>query len=224
MPSLVMSHASHSLLDQTCRVAVSGRSSMARARRAVGHLRVGLLERDGGLTYQYSAFGVPGLGFKRGLREDLVIAPYATALAAMYDAHAAAAQFRSPGAVPAARAPTASTRRWTSRRHAVPEQRSAAIVRAYMAHHQGMALVALANMLLDSGDAPALPSPSAGPGRRAAAAGAHAARHRRDAHARAATEPPPRLLGVVPPTAPRVPRAAAAHARRASAVATAATR
>ena len=39
--------------------------------------------RDIDFTYQYSSFGVPGLGLKRGLSQDLVIAPYATALAAM---------------------------------------------------------------------------------------------------------------------------------------------
>ena len=43
--------------------------------------------RDLELTYQYSNFGVPGLGLKRGLGENTVIAPYATALAAMVDPH-----------------------------------------------------------------------------------------------------------------------------------------
>ena len=45
--------------------------------------------RDIDFTYQYSSFGVPGLGLKRGLSQDLVIAPYATALAAMVDPAAA---------------------------------------------------------------------------------------------------------------------------------------
>jgi len=36
------------------------------------------MPRDIDFTYQYSSFGVPGLGLKRGLSEDLVIAPYAT--------------------------------------------------------------------------------------------------------------------------------------------------
>src|SRR4030095_13928075 len=46
--------------------------------------------RDLGLTYQYSNFGVPGLGLKRGLGEGMVIAPYAPALAAMIEPDAAA--------------------------------------------------------------------------------------------------------------------------------------
>ena len=49
--------------------------------------------RDLDLTYQYSNFGVPGLGLERGLSEDLVVAPYATALAAMIDPRAAARNF-----------------------------------------------------------------------------------------------------------------------------------
>ena len=40
---------------------------------------------DANLNYQYRAFGVPGLGFKRGLMDDLVVAPYASALALMID-------------------------------------------------------------------------------------------------------------------------------------------
>ena len=49
--------------------------------------------RDLEFTYQYSNFGVPGMGLKRGLSEDAVVAPYATALAAMVDARAAAQNF-----------------------------------------------------------------------------------------------------------------------------------
>jgi cyclic beta-1,2-glucan synthetase len=45
--------------------------------------------RDLNFTYQYSNFGVPGLGRKRGLSEDIVIAPYATGLDSMIDAEAA---------------------------------------------------------------------------------------------------------------------------------------
>ena len=55
--------------------------------------------RDKELTYQYSNFGVPGLGFKRGLSENVVIAPYATALAAMVDPAAATANFARLAAI-----------------------------------------------------------------------------------------------------------------------------
>ena len=55
----------------------------------MGHFRIGLQPADVHLNYQYRAFGVPGLGLKRGLAEDLVIAPYATAMALMVAPEAA---------------------------------------------------------------------------------------------------------------------------------------
>src|SRR5439155_745578 len=51
-----------------------------RARRPLGISESAYNVRDLELTYQYSNFGVPGLGLERGLSEDLVIAPYATGL------------------------------------------------------------------------------------------------------------------------------------------------
>ena len=77
--------------------------------------------RDLELTYQYSNFGVPGLGLKRGLGENVVIAPYATALAAMVDPRGRARELRAAGARSARAAATASTRRSTSRRARLPE-------------------------------------------------------------------------------------------------------
>ncbi len=55
----------------------------------------GFNARDLEQTYQYSSFGVPGLGLKRGLSEDIVVAPYATALAAMIDPSCSGAQLRA---------------------------------------------------------------------------------------------------------------------------------
>ena len=49
------------------------------------------------MNYQYRAFGVPGLGLKRGLAEDLVIAPYASVLALMVAPEAACANLRATG-------------------------------------------------------------------------------------------------------------------------------
>ena len=104
--------------------------------------------RDLEFTYQYSNFGVPGLGLKRGLGENAVIAPYATALAAMVDPRAAARNFARLAERRRAR-PLRLLR--GARLHAVrvPEGKSVAIVRAFMAHHQGMTIVAIANALLD---------------------------------------------------------------------------
>ncbi len=94
MPSLVMRAPAGSLLEQTSRLIV---------RRQIAYgaslgLPWGISEsayniRDLELTYQYSNFGVPGLGLKRGLGESAVVAPYATALASMVDPAAAARNF-----------------------------------------------------------------------------------------------------------------------------------
>ena len=86
MPALVMRSPADSLLSQTY-VQVVLRQIEYGAERGVpwGISESAFNARDIDFTYQYSSFGVPGLGLKRGLSQDLVIAPYATALAAMVD-------------------------------------------------------------------------------------------------------------------------------------------
>src|SRR5687768_18273443 len=88
--------------------------------------------RDLQQTYQYSNFGVPGLGLKRGLSEDVVVAPYATALAAMFEPHAAVRNFallESAGA--RGRHGFYEAIDYTATR--LPEGARLAVVRAYMA-------------------------------------------------------------------------------------------
>ncbi|HZL06434.1 MAG TPA: glucoamylase family protein, partial [Coriobacteriia bacterium] len=105
--------------------------------------------KDVELTYQYQAFGVPGLGLKRGLSEDVVVAPYATALAlpvAPREAIDNLARLAREGALGYYGYYEAVD--YTPGR--VPAGRERAIVKAYMAHHQGMSLVALGNMLTNN--------------------------------------------------------------------------
>ncbi len=104
--------------------------------------------RDKEFTYQYSNFGVPGLGFKRGLSENAVMAPYATALAAMVDPAAATANFATL-AERGGRGRYGFYEALDFTPSRLPEGQSQAVVRAYMAHHQGMTVVAIANALLD---------------------------------------------------------------------------
>src|SRR5687767_3869046 len=100
------------------------------------------------MTYQYSNFGVPGLGLRRGLSDDVVIAPYATGLAAMIDSRAAVQNFRRLAAAGAMGAyGFYEALDYTVARR--PDGVEAAVVQAYMAHHQGMVLVAIANALHD---------------------------------------------------------------------------
>jgi cyclic beta-1,2-glucan synthetase len=147
MPALVMRSPSGSLLGQTYHFIVR-RQRRYGAERGVpwGVSESAYNVRDLELTYQYSNFGVPGLGLKRGLSEDIVVAPYATALAAMIDPAAAAQNFTHLAAAGASgRYGFYEALDYTAVR--VPEDQRVAIVRAYMAHHQGMSLVALANVL-----------------------------------------------------------------------------
>jgi cyclic beta-1,2-glucan synthetase len=147
MPSLVMRAPLGSLLEQTARLAVR-RQIRYGAEREVpwGASESGYFVRDLEMTYQYSNFGVPGLGLRRGLGEDVVVAPYATGLAAMIDPAAAVRNFRRLEEAGAGGAyGFYEALDYTPAR--LPAGTRVAIVRAYMAHHQGMLLVALANTL-----------------------------------------------------------------------------
>jgi cyclic beta-1,2-glucan synthetase len=149
MPALVMRSPEDSLLSQTYAQIVFRQIEYG-AERGVpwGISESAYNARDIDFTYQYSSFGVPGLGLKRGLSQDLVIAPYATALAAMIDPSAAAQNFArlaKAGALGSYGFYEALD--YTSSR--LPEGEDVAVVRAFMAHHQGMSLVAIADTLKD---------------------------------------------------------------------------
>jgi cyclic beta-1,2-glucan synthetase len=149
MPSLVMRAPAGSLLERTSRLIVRRQIAYG---RSLG-LPWGISEsayniRDLELIYQYSNFGVPGLGLKRGLGESAVVAPYATALASMVDPAAAARNFvKLAGIGACGRYGFYEALDYTPSR--LPENASVAIVRAFMAHHQGMTIVAIADALLD---------------------------------------------------------------------------
>jgi cyclic beta-1,2-glucan synthetase len=149
MPSLVMFTPRYSLLDQTCRLVVKRQIEYGKERGVPwGVSESAFNGRDLFFTYQYSAFGVPGLGMKRGLGEELVVAPYATALGAMYLPHDAVANFvrlEKEGAL--GRYGFYEALDFTPLRLA--EGQRVAIVRCYMAHHQGMSLVAFSNVVHD---------------------------------------------------------------------------
>src|SRR5881409_3960281 len=95
MPLLVMQSYPGTLLDQSCRMAVHRQMEYGRQQGVpwgISESAFNLVDRHG--NYQYKAFGVPGLGLKRGLGDELVVAPYATALAAMFDSPQSAANLR----------------------------------------------------------------------------------------------------------------------------------
>ncbi len=102
---------------------------------------------DAGGDYQYRAFGVPGLGIKRGLSDDLVVAPYASALALCALPRAAVLNLKALEKLEAL-----GTFGFYDALDFTPSRRFGphrfVAVRTYMAHHQGMTLVAIANVLM----------------------------------------------------------------------------
>jgi len=149
MPALVMRFPTGSLLSRTYELIVHRQIQYGAERGTPwGVSESAYNARDLNLTYQYSSFGVPGLGLKRGLIDDVVIAPYAAALAAMIDPEAATQNFaRLAEAGGKGTYGFYEALDYTGTR--VPEGKDVSIVRAYMSHHQGMSLVAIANVLND---------------------------------------------------------------------------
>jgi cyclic beta-1,2-glucan synthetase len=156
MPSLVLRSYPDTLLDETCRRAVRRQRDYAAERGvAWGISESGYALVDHLGNYQYKAFGVPGLGMKRGLADELVVAPYASALAALVHPTAAAANLRRlarEGLLAELGFYEAIdfTRRHPEEAEAAPRWPASTrgeIVRQQLAHHQGMTLAALAGAL-----------------------------------------------------------------------------
>jgi len=149
MPLLVMPTYENTLLDQAYRVAVERQIEYGTLRNVPwGISESGYNLLSAHLNYQYRAFGVPSLGLKRRLAEDLVIAPYAAALALMVAPDQACRNLQRMAADGIeGRYGLYEAVDYTPVR--VPHGQSKAIVRSFMAHHQGMSFLSLAYLLLD---------------------------------------------------------------------------
>ena len=149
MPVLLMASYENTLLDQTLKAAVSRQMEYGRQRAVPWGISESCYNiADIHHVYQYRAFGVPGLGFKRGLGDDLVIAPYASALALMVMPREACRnlQAMASNGLLASYGFYESVDYTPSR---VPRGKNHSIVQTFMAHHQGMSLLAFAHILLD---------------------------------------------------------------------------
>ena len=147
MPLLFLSNEPKTLMDITYRGAVDLHRLYGFERNVPwGISEAAYNARDLSQNYQYGPFGVPSLGLKRGLQRDLVVAPYATFLASLVrprksfrnlehlkkmGAHGTYGFYESID--------------FTAER--LPKAEKYAVVRTFMAHHQGMSLVALDNIL-----------------------------------------------------------------------------
>jgi cyclic beta-1,2-glucan synthetase len=149
MPLLVMPTYDRTLLDETYRAVVERQIEYGRERGVPwGVSESGYSKTDAQLNYQYRAFGVPGLGFKRGLADDVVVAPYASAMALMVEPEASCANLRRL-AREGLLGPYGFYEAVDYTPARMPRGQESVTVQSYMVHHQGMAFLSLAYLLLD---------------------------------------------------------------------------
>ena len=150
MPALLMRNYDGTLLQRSCLAAVDGQIEYGQDKHVPwGISEAGYYAFDGDQNYQYRTFGVPGLGFKRNLTDDLVVAPYASLLALslrprqVLENIARLDELHMLGTHGFYESIDFSAPR-------LPIGETHAIVREYMAHHQGMILLSLVNYLHDN--------------------------------------------------------------------------
>ncbi len=149
MPPLVMKEPQGGILNQTSHLIIKRQIQYGRSKRIPwGISEAAYNARDREMTYQYTNFGVPGLGLKRGLGQNTVIAPYATVLAAQFMPREAVENLERLTAIGAlGHYGFYDAVDFTPQR--VPEGTDHAVVYNYMAHHQGMSIVAVANAIFE---------------------------------------------------------------------------
>src|SRR4030095_3281191 len=147
MPLLFTRSFRNSLLENACAAAVKCQMEYARERGVPwGISESAYSGLDNHLIYQYQAFGVPSLGLKRGLEEDLVVAPYASALALLVEPVEAIKNLkRLEKAGMYGRMGFYESLDYT--RQQERQGGRGVIVYAYMVHHQGMSLMAIDNVV-----------------------------------------------------------------------------
>ena len=149
MPLLVMPAYENTLLNQTYKAVVRRQIDYGKQRGVPwGISESGFNAWDVCLDYQYRAFGVPGLGLKRGLAEDLVVAPYATVLALMVAPEAACRNLERLAAE-GRQGPYGFYEAIDYTPSRLPLGVTSATVRSFMTHHEGMSLLSLAYLLLN---------------------------------------------------------------------------
>ncbi|WP_214630157.1 GH36-type glycosyl hydrolase domain-containing protein [Paenibacillus agaridevorans] len=148
MPWLLMRTYRNTVWDSTYKAVVNRQIQYAKERRVpFGISESGYFAFDHQLNYQYRAFGVPGLGFKRGLEQDLVLAPYATIMALPYapaEGMLALGQMDKLGG--RGQYGYYEALDFTPRR--LKQDGKHAVILSFMAHHQGMSMLTLSNLLL----------------------------------------------------------------------------
>lgn len=147
MPWLLMRTFRNTIWDATYRAVVDRQIAYARERDIpFGISESGYYAFDYQLNYQYKAFGVPGLGFKRGLEREVVTAPYATIMALpfakdeAFEALRTFAKLGGRGQYGYYEAVDFSQKR-------MPAGKSHMVIQSFMAHHIGMSMLTISNVL-----------------------------------------------------------------------------
>jgi cyclic beta-1,2-glucan synthetase len=147
MPLLFTHSFANSLLDHACRDAVDRQIAYGHEKSVPwGISESAYSALDANQIYQYKAFGVPGLALKPGLSDDLVVSPYSTMLALLVDPVAAIDNLRRLEHFDL-HGPMGYYESIDFSRENKRDGKRGVVIYAYMAHHQGMSLIALNNIL-----------------------------------------------------------------------------
>lgn len=147
MPLLIMKSYPDTLLNETYKAVIEGQKAYAKERKVAWGISESAFHNfDPALNYQYKAFGVPGIGLKRGLVNELVVSPYSTVMALQVDVCGAVNNMKiliEEGLE--GRYGFYEALDYTKER--LPKGKDKALVKCFMVHHEGMSLMALNNVL-----------------------------------------------------------------------------
>ncbi|HJV16529.1 MAG TPA: glucoamylase family protein, partial [Bacillales bacterium] len=148
MPSLFLKTYRNTLWDSTYKAVVRRQIEYGREKEVpFGISESGYYAFDFQMNYQYRAFGVPGLGYKRGLEEDLVIAPYATILALPFAKSESLAALKKMEQIDG-RGKYGFYEAIDFTPVRLPRDKQYKVICSFMAHHQGMSLLTISNLML----------------------------------------------------------------------------
>jgi hypothetical protein len=143
MPALWMRHSPGTILEQSVQAAVRVQRSYCDRKGVPWGISESACAGAGGAEPGYAPFGIPALAMKRQQSGPLVVAPYASFLALMVNPRAALKNLRHMEEFG-----------WSGRygfyEAADYSVQGAEVVRSWMAHHEGMALLAICNLLFDN--------------------------------------------------------------------------
>lgn len=147
MPNINIPKYKGSLLDESCKFMIMSQQEYAKKLRIPwGISEAAFNLKDLHSNYQYKAFGIPWLGLKRGLADEIVVAPYGSILAItdvpkdvisnlkvleQYGAYSKYGFFESIDFTP----------------ERIEKGKNASVVKTYMAHHQGLILLSINNFI-----------------------------------------------------------------------------